>query len=128
MNLFTRNNDTQVATQQTAPRRTVVPRYDVQENADAFVITACLPGVDRSSLETSVDGENLTVFGRRTWTPPTEWAAVYRESQPADFRLVLEIDQRINRDAVKAELTQGVLTLTLPKAESVKPRRIEIKG
>jgi HSP20 family protein len=41
---------------------------------------------------------------------------------------VLELDHRINRDAVKAELTQGVLTLTLPKAESVKPRRIEIKG
>jgi HSP20 family molecular chaperone IbpA len=127
MNLFNKNNESQVATQ-TAPRRTIVPRYDVQENADAFVITAYLPGVDRSALETSVDGENLTVFGRRTWTPPAAWATVYRESQAADYRLVLELDHRINRDAVKAELTQGVLTLTLPKAESVKPRRIEIKG
>jgi HSP20 family molecular chaperone IbpA len=127
MNLFTRNNDTQVATQ-TPPRRTIVPRYDVQENADAFVLTTYLPGVDRSALETHVDGENLTVFGRRTWTPPAEWATVYRESQAADYRLVLELDHRINRDAVKAELTQGVLTLTLPKAESVKPRRIEIQG
>jgi HSP20 family molecular chaperone IbpA len=126
MNLFTRNNDTQVAAP-TPPRRAVIPRYEVQENADAFVITACLPGVDRSNLETSVDGESLTVFGRRTWTPPAEWSTVYRESQPADFRLVLELDHRFNRDAVKAELTQGVLTLTLPKAESVKPRRIEIK-
>jgi HSP20 family protein len=127
MNLFTRNNDSQVATQ-TPPRRAVAPRYDVQENSDAFVVTAYLPDVDRSALETSVDGENLTVFARRAWTPPAEWATVYRESSAADFRLVLELDHRINRDAVKAELTQGVLTLTLPKAESVKPRRIEIKG
>jgi HSP20 family molecular chaperone IbpA len=127
MNLFNKNNDTQVATP-TAPRRTLIPRYDVQESADAFVITAYLPGVDRSALETSVDGENLTVFGRRTWTPPAGWTPVYRESQAADYRLVLELDHRINRDAVKAELTQGVLKLTLPKAESLKPRRIEIKG
>ncbi len=127
MNLFTRNNDTQVATP-AAPRRTIVPRYNVQETADAFVLTAFVPGVDRTALETSVDGENLTVFGRRTWAPPAEWTTVYRESQPVDFRLVVEIDNRVNRDAIKAELNQGVLTLTLPKAESVKPRRIEIQG
>ena len=127
MNLFTKNNDSQVATQN-ATRRTIIPRYDVQEKADAFVITAYLPGVDRSALETHVDGDNLTVFGRRTWTPHAEWTTVYRESAEADYRLVLELDNRFNRDAVKAELKQGVLTLTLPKAEAVKPRRIEIKG
>ena len=127
MNLFTKNNDSQVATE-TAPRRTIVPRYGAQETADAFVVTAYLPGVERSALETSVDGENLTIFGRRTWTAPAEWAPVYRESVDADYRLVLELDHRVNREAVKAELKQGVLTLTLPKAESVKPRKIEIAG
>jgi HSP20 family molecular chaperone IbpA len=127
MNLSTTNKNPQLATQEPT-RRTIVPRYGVQETADAFVVTALLPGVDRSALETSVDGENLTVFARRTWTPPAEWATVYRETSGADFRLVLELDNRVNRDAVKAELKQGVLTLTLPKAEAVKPRKIEIKG
>jgi len=124
MNLTTTPNETTPA----APRRAVVPPYTVQETADAFVVTAHLPGVDKSALETHVDGENLTVFARRTWTPPAGWATVYRESSTADFRLVLELDHRINREAVKAELKQGVLTLTLPKAEAIKPRRIEIKG
>jgi HSP20 family molecular chaperone IbpA len=41
---------------------------------------------------------------------------------------VLQLDRRVNRDAVKAQLSQGVLTLTLPKAEELKPRRIEIAG
>jgi len=113
---------------QTAPRRTIIPRYNLEEMADAFIITAFVPGVDRSELETSVDNETLTVFARRTWTPPSEWTAVYRETPLADYRLVLELDHRVNRDAVRAELNQGVLTLTLPKAESVKPRKIEIKG
>ncbi len=41
---------------------------------------------------------------------------------------MLGLDNRVNRDAVKAELQQGVLTLTLPKAEALKPRKIEIQG
>ncbi|MCE0522474.1 MAG: Hsp20/alpha crystallin family protein [Methylacidiphilales bacterium] len=111
-----------------APRREIVPRYGIEETADAFVVTAFVPGVNRSELETQVDGETLTVFARRTWTPPSEWTAVYREIPLTDYRLVLELDHRVNREAVRAELNQGVLTLTLPKAEAVKPRRIEIKG
>ena len=126
MSFFTKNHS-ETATQ-TEPRRTVAPRYDIQETDDAFVVTAFVPGIDRSALETHVDGENLTVFARRTWTPPADWTPVYRETPAQDYRLVLELDQRINREAVRAELNQGVLTLTLPKAETLKPRRIEIKG
>ncbi|MCE0485075.1 MAG: Hsp20/alpha crystallin family protein [Methylacidiphilales bacterium] len=113
---------------QTTPRRTVVPRYQVRENVDAFVLTAWLPGVDRTSLETTVDGETLTVAGSRNLTAPESWTPVYREIPQTDYRLEFELDHRINRDGVRAELSQGVLTLTLPKAEAVKPRRIEIKG
>ena len=126
MSFFTKNH-TDTATQAEL-RRTVAPRYDIQETVDAFVVTAFVPGVDRSALETHVDGENLTVFARRTWTPPTDWTPVYRETLNHDYRLVLELDHRINREAVRAELNQGVLTLTLPKSEAIKPRRIEIQG
>ena len=126
MNLLTKKEPR--ASTETAPRRTIVPRYDVEETADAFIITAFVPGVERSDLETSLDNETLIVFARRAWTPPPEWTTVYRETPLADYRLALELDHRVNRDAVWAELNQGVLTLTLPKAEEVKPRRIEIKG
>ena len=123
MNLFTQDPRTETAT-----RQTMKPRYNVQENADAFVVTAYVPGVDRPALETQVDGDNLTVVARRTWTPPQGATAVYREIPATDYRLVLELDHRFNRESVRAELTQGVLTLTLPKAEAVKPRRIEVQG
>lgn len=126
MSFFTKNHS-ETATE-TEPRRTVAPRYEIRETDDAFVVTAFVPGIDRSALETHVDGENLTVFARRTWTPPADWTPVYRETPAHDYRLVLELDHRINREAVRAELNQGVLTLTLPKAETLKPRRIEIKG
>ena len=123
MNLLTKNEN------KAAPaNRVVTPRYNVRENADAYVLTASVPGVDRSSLETTLDGETLTITGRRTFTVPADWTPVHREIPQADFRLVLEVDRRFNRDGIKAELTQGVLTLTLPKAEAVKPRKIEIAG
>lgn len=108
--------------------RTVTPGYKVRETENAYILTAYVPGVQRSSVETTVDGDTLTVVARRAWTPPTDWTPLHREIPVADYRLVLELDKRFNRDAVKAELTQGVLTLTIPKAEAVKPRRIEIAG
>ena len=126
MNLLTKKDPRTLA--QAAPRRTLVPWHEIKETADAFIITAYVPGVDRSELETQMDGDTLTVFGRRTWSPPENWMTVYRETPMADYKLVLDLDHRVNREAVKAELNQGVLTLTLPKAEAVKPRRIEIKG
>jgi len=122
MSLLTKNETKAPVT------RTVTPRYDVRETGDAYVITALVPGVDRSSLETTVDGETLTVTGRRTFTVPEGWTAVHREIAQSDYQLVLDLDRRFNRDGIKAELSQGVLTLTLPKAEAVKPRKIEILG
>jgi HSP20 family molecular chaperone IbpA len=113
---------------QAAPRRTVTPWYDVKETSDAFILTAQVPGVDRASLDLTVDAHKLTVLGRRVFTAPAEWTTVHREIPQADYRLSLELDHRFNPEAVRAELSQGVLTLTLPKAEAVKPRRIDIKG
>jgi HSP20 family molecular chaperone IbpA len=126
MNLLTKKENQAPA--QTAPRRNIVPRYFVEETTDAFTVTAYVPGVKNSDIETNLDEETLTIVARRTWTAPEGWTAVYRETPQADYNLVLELDRRVNREGVRAELTQGVLTLTLPKAESVKPRRIEIKG
>lgn len=126
MSLFNHSNETAVA--ERPARRTIVPRYDVREDENAFVITADVPGVERSAVETTINGDNLTVLARRGSLPSERWTPVHRESCDADYRLVLELDRRFNRDGVKAELSHGVLTLTIPKAEAVKPRRIEIAG
>ena len=53
---------------------------------------------------------------------------LYRESRPADFRRVFEVDGSIDATHIGAGLDQGLLTLTLPKAEAAKPRKIEING
>jgi HSP20 family protein len=111
-----------------APRPTVSPRYGISETAEAYIVKAAVPGVAPADVETIVDGEKLVVNARRTWSAPEGWTAVHRESVEADYRLVLALDRRVARDGVKAQLTQGVLTLTLPKADEIKPRKIEING
>jgi HSP20 family protein len=109
-------------------RFTVTPRYRVEETADAYVITAHVPGASANDVETIVDGEKLVVNARRGWNVPESWTLLHRETPWADHRLVLELGRRVNRDGIKAQLNQGVLTLTLPKAEELKPRKIEIAG
>jgi HSP20 family protein len=111
-----------------ATRCSATPRYRVEENADAYIVTAHVPGASASDVETIVDGEKLVVNARRLWTAPESWTPVHREISRADHRLVLQLDRRVNRDGIKAQLAQGVLTLTLPKAEELKPRKIDIAG
>lgn len=116
-------------TQEAAPRvATRRPAYDVAETADNFVVTAQIPGVDRAGVETVIDGDDLVITGTRAWKQPEDWKLLHAEIPAANYRLVLRLDRRVNYETPKANLKDGVLTVTLPKAEEVKPRRIEIAG
>lgn len=110
-----------------APRGPVEkPAFNVRETEDAFALTVYLPGVAKEGLEmTAAEGE-LTIAGRRSWTPPAGWSALYRETGTADYELVLSHENAIDLDAIKAELTDGVLRAVLPKAAALKPRKIAI--
>jgi len=129
---MTQDNTTQPLAEKPAAapqtRFTITPRYRAEETTDAYVITAHVPGTSANDVETIVDGEKLVVNARRNWTAPESWTLVHRETSRADYRLVLELGRRVNRDGIKAQLVQGVLKLTLPKAEELKPRKIEIAG
>ena len=85
-----------------------------------------MPGVDRSGLEITVDNGELTILGHRQ---QEEYAGepIYREIRQADFRRVYEVDPAVDATRIVARIDQGVLTLTLPKAESVKPRKITVE-
>ena len=64
-------------------------------------------------------------MGRRS-NPAIEGTLVHRESRPHNYRRSFEIDPSINTGRIIARITQGLVTLTLPKAEEVKPRRIKV--
>ena len=106
---------------------TLKPAYELTENAEAWGLTAQLPGVTKDGLEVTAEDGRITVRGRRQWRKPEGWTAVYRESLDAPYELVLEHDNTVDAEKIHAELKDGVLRVSLPKAEAVKPRKIDVK-
>ena len=104
----------------------VTPLVDIESTDDGYVIRAEMPGVEKSDLEITVDNGELMILGRRK---PTEFTAelIYREIEPHDFRRVYELDPSIDTTKVSAKIDDGVLTVRLPKAETVKPRKISVQ-
>ena len=102
------------------------PEVNIYETEKNFVLQAELPGVSKEGLEVTLEGSTLTLVGRRS-APSSAGTPLYRESHPLNYRRSFELDPSIDTSKVGAEIAQGVLTLTLPKAERVQPRKIEIK-
>jgi HSP20 family protein len=117
---------TRTITPTTAERPFVAPDVNIYETEDAFVLQAEMPGVTKEALEIVLEGNALTFVGRRD-EELLPGNPLYRESRNAHYRRVFELDPSIDTDRIAAEMHQGVLTLRLPKAERVKPRKIEIK-
>jgi HSP20 family protein len=103
----------------------VTPVASVVEDGDVYLLRVEMPGVNKEGLEISVENNELTITGRRS-LPQIEGTLIHRESRPENFRRVFELDPSIDTSKVSARIDQGVLTLTLPKAEQVKPRKITV--
>jgi len=84
-----------------------------------------MPGVSKEGLEISTEGNELTITGRRS-LPAIEGTLIHHESRPENYRRSFEIDPSIDVNKINARIDQGLLTITLPKAEHVKPRRITV--
>lgn len=102
------------------------PTYQLKETADAFGVIVDLPGVTKDDLEISAENGVLTVIGRRAWKRPDTWTSLYREGNDATFLLSLRHDASVDVDRVHAELQDGVLRLSLPKSDAIKPRKISV--
>lgn len=108
-----------------AERNYLSPEVNIFETKDGFVLEAEMPGVNKDGLEVTLEGNTLTLAGHRNEEFPAG-ELVYRESKPAHFRRVFELDPALDTGKITAKIEQGVLTLTLPKAEKVKPRKIAV--
>jgi HSP20 family protein len=98
---------------------------NIFETRDGYIIDAEMPGVTKAGLEITLEGNQLTLVGRRdaggyAGTP------LFRESREASFRRSFELDPAIDTTKVSATLENGLLSVNLPKSDQVKPRKITI--
>ena len=103
----------------------VTPPVDIFETGDGLVVKADLPGVAKEDLDVRVENNLLTIRGKPSHVAPGD--ALYREYGLVNFFRQFELNEKVDQSKIAAELTHGVLTLTLPKAEEAKPRRIDVK-
>jgi HSP20 family protein len=101
-----------------APRRTVVPRVDVYENQDEVLLFLDVPGVAAGGVEVELDKEELRIRARRQDDAPTG----------PDYERAFRVSPGIDGSKVEAELTNGVLRVRLPKADALRPRKIQVKA
>jgi HSP20 family protein len=103
----------------------IAPAASVTESTEGYMLEMEMPGVKKDGLDISVENNELTVIGRRS-LPTVEGTLIHHESRPENFRRTFEIDPSIDADKISARIDQGLVTLTLPKAERVKPRKITV--
>jgi len=117
-----------VQTERTRNRKVYVPKVDIYETKDATVLIADMPGVDDKSVDVSLEKNILTITGAVEPDTYPAHSIVHAEYDVGDYQRAFTISDEVAREKIEAVVKQGVLRLTLPKAEPVKARRITIKG
>jgi len=103
----------------------IAPPASVIEAGDGYTLEIEMPGVTKDGLDISVENNELTIIARRS-LPRVEGTLIHHESRPENYRRTFELDPSIDADRISAKVEQGLVTLTLPKAEHVKPRKITV--
>jgi HSP20 family molecular chaperone IbpA len=106
-------------------RKVMVPAVRIMEDESEVIAWVEMPGVAREGLEIKIDGDTLTIEGKRTDAIPGG-KFLLRERRSSDYRKAFTIDESIDREGVAADLEDGVLTLRLKVKEAAKPRRIAV--
>lgn len=105
------------------------PPVNVFDRGDAYVVKAEVPGVDPAKLEINVEDDTATLRGERAFAEPGKDAAYHRrERGQGEFRRVVRLPGRVAAEEAKAQVRNGVLTITIPKTKEARPRRVQIEA
>jgi HSP20 family protein len=107
------------------PARASVP-LDVYRKGEKFIVRVDLPGIDPKTLDLTIERNVLTIKAERSWTPAEDEEVLVAERPQGTFTRRLFLSDGLDPDKISAQYEHGVLTVTVPVAESAKSRKIEV--
>jgi len=124
----TEQTTTPASSERTRNRRADIPLTDIYETPAAIVVLANMPGVSEANVNITLEQNVLTIEGVADPLGNSGYNLIYEEFAPTDFRRVFNLSTDVERDAISASVKDGVLKLTLPKAEPARARKIEVRA
>jgi HSP20 family protein len=112
--------------EKTVPGRFYMPATDIYETDEALTVVMEVPGVDREHVNVSLDSNRLRVEGQINLANYEGMEPIYTEYGVGNYARSFELSDRIDQDQISAEVSDGVLTLTLPKVREARTRKIPI--
>ena len=112
--------------EQTVPGNSYIPYTDIYETGNALTVVMEIPGVSKDAIDIRLEKNELTVKAEINMQNYSDFQPVYTEYNIGHFSRSFILNSKVDREKIEAHVADGVLTLTLPKAEEAKPRRISI--
>jgi HSP20 family protein len=112
--------------EKTVPARYFLPTTDIYETDAALTVVMEIPGVEKNDIEVSLESDVLRVEARIDFSKYEGLEPLYTEYNIGHFARAFTLSRKIDQQQIGAEVADGVLTLTLPKAREAQPRRIAI--
>ena len=112
--------------EKTVPGRYYVPYADIYETEEALCVVMEMPGVEKNDLNVALENDALRVDGQIDFSKYEGMEPVYTEYNVGHYTRSFTLSNKVDQERISAQLDDGVLTLTLPKAKEAQPRRISI--
>ena len=112
--------------EKTIPGRYYLPYADIYETDDALAVVMEMPGVEKKDLNVALENDVLRVDGQIDFSKYKDMEPVYAEYNIGHYARSFTLSNKVDQDKISANLEEGVLTLTLPKAKAAQPRKIAI--
>jgi len=128
MEMEKQETDSVQETEPTRSRRTYLPSANIYEAENQFTILADMPGVDESTVEITLDKNELTINGYIKPYEPEGFTQVYGEYGTGDYRRSFVLSDEVDRNSIDATVKDGVLRLVLTKSPDYKSRKITVKA
>lgn len=104
-----------------------IPSVDIYESENELTLLADMPGVAMDKVDIDLNNDQLTIRGTVA-TPDTSGTFLLREYEVGDYYRQFTLSKAIDRNKIEATMKDGVLKVSLPKAEATKPRKITVSG